>query len=137
MDQINELLNLSIWIAAYYISFYFHEGGHYIATRISGIKVLNIKYTRRLIIPVPVAVELDDSSIEGSKLEIYTKVVLMMLSGPIIGFIPIILIWVLVHDDLFNVVIVSLVYIAGCRRDLFEFMSLILGRPVEGMEITE
>lgn len=133
----NELSSLVIWIAAYYSSFYFHEGGHYIATKASGLKVINIKYTRQLIVPVPVAVELDDNSIEGGKLEIYTKAALMMLSGPIMGFIPIILTWFLLHDDLFNVAIISLVYIAGCRRDLFEFKSLILGRSIEGIEITE
>lgn len=133
----NDLSSLITWPAAYYISFYFHEGGHYIATRISGIKVLNVKYTRQLLIPVPVAVELDEGEIEGGRFEVYAKVALMMLSGPIIGLTPIITAWFLVHDQILNFLVVCLVYIAGCRRDIFELISLLSGRPVDGMEITE
>jgi len=61
------IYELCLSIAAFYLMYYFHECGHFIAAKISGFKKITVGYTNRYFLKVPNEVNLDAKEISTIK----------------------------------------------------------------------
>lgn len=123
------------WIATIYLMYYFHEAGHYIFVKLFKLSVTEIHFTKIFSIPVPNAVE-TEGELNGKDSIVIAKTLCIFLSGPVIGFMPIIVTSSLYPDFVIMLMVYS-VYVYGCKNDIFSVYSLLKFRKIDGMEITE
>jgi len=102
------------------VSACFHEGGHYYATKYyRPEEVLEIVYTKVFLIIVPCGIR----HVEGTLLSLNQKRV-VLLAGPIVGYIPIIALYF--YSMRLFVEITILYFVVACSVDFFSiiFFSL-------------
>ena len=125
-----------VWIITLYMMYYFHEGGHYLAIKSLNLKVTKVYFRRLFLIPIPHAVE-SEGEIESKKRSVIIgKMLFIVLSGPVVGLIPIIMAHAF-YPDLMNLVLFLLVYLYGCKEDAAKSYKLIRNDKIAGLEISE
>ncbi|MEN6293604.1 MAG: hypothetical protein ABFD07_16515 [Methanobacterium sp.] len=125
------ILAFGVAIIFKYLYLSFHEGGHYLAAKISGFKNVKIGYTKY---KFPIFVEIDDTEIEKVK-NVNIKVLFITICGPLFGLIPFVALYFVVRgvgDALITILIgvVILFYLKDCRKDFEQIVESV--RTIRG-----
>ena len=122
----NPILKLIIYLPAtiiftiifQYLYLSLHEGGHYLAAKLSGFKNVKIGYTKYML---PTHIEIDDDELARTA-DSEKKMIFTAIAGPVLGLIPyavMYLIGVQLGDVVIKIAVGVLIiwYLVGCWKD--------------------
>jgi len=122
----NPILKLIIYLLAtiiftiifQYLYLSLHEGGHYLAAKLSGFKNVKIGYTKYML---PTRIEINDDELARTA-DSEKKMIITAIAGPVLGLIPyavMYLIGVQLGDVLIKIAVGVLIigYLVGCWKD--------------------
>lgn len=132
---ISIILAFVVAIIFKYLYLSFHEGGHYLAAKLSGFKNVKIGYTKY---KFPIFVEIDDTEIEKIQ-NVNIKMFFISICGSLMGLIPFMGMYLVIRgmDNMLIVVLVGIaimLYLKDCKEDFKQIAEsvrmLINGRGV-------
>ena len=122
----NPILKLIIYLLAtiiftiifQYLYLSLHEGGHYLAAKLSGFKNVKSGYTKYML---PTRIEINDDELARTA-DSEKKMIITAIAGPVLGLIPyavMYLIGVQLGDVLIKIAVGVLIigYLVGCWKD--------------------